>query len=89
MNGNGPLDTSDLYSFVGPKFMIANVSAISNRENKAIRCSEVLNNGIVITGEVYMVEPLGICSYSTYAIIIHMCYVGIVFASFVCLHMNL
>ena len=69
--------------------MIANISALSGEEDKAIRCSKVLSNGIVVTGEVYMVEPLGICSYSTYAIIIHMCYVGKLFASFVYVHMNL
>ena len=39
--------------------MIANVSAISDGKDKAIQCSKVLNNGIVVTGVNYHVEPLG------------------------------
>ena len=61
MDGNGPLNNSDPYSITGDQLMIANVSAISDGEDKAIRCSEVLNNRIVVTGEEYMVEPLGMC----------------------------
>ena len=65
MDRNGPLDNSDQYSFVGPKFMIANVSAISDWESKGIRCSEALNE-TVVTGEEYMVEPLSDCPYCRY-----------------------
>ena len=66
MDGHGPLAATDQYSITGDQLMIANVSAISDWENKTIRCCEVLNNGIVVTGEVYMVEPLSNCSYCTY-----------------------
>ena len=59
IDGNGPIDNSDQYSMTGDQLMIANVNALSGGEDKAIRCCEVLNNGIVVTGEVYMVEPLG------------------------------
>ena len=59
MDGNGPLDNTDRYSIIGDQLVIANISAISDEEDKAIRCSEVLNNRIVVTGEEYMVEPLG------------------------------
>ena len=60
MDANGPLDNSDQHSITGDQLMIANISGISD-EDKAIRCSEVLTNGIVVTGEEYMVEPLGMC----------------------------
>ena len=56
---NSNLTNSTVYTITGPQLMIANVSALSVEEDKAIRCCEVLNNGIVVTGEVYMVEPLG------------------------------
>ena len=59
IDGNGPLENSGHYSITGDKLAIANVSTISVEEDKAIRCSEVLNNGIIVTGKVYMLEPLG------------------------------
>ena len=59
MDKNGPLDNSDQYSITGDQLAIANIGAISGEEDKAIRCSEVLNNGMVVTGEEYMVEPIG------------------------------
>ena len=61
MDRNGPLVNSDQYSITGDQLMIANVSAISGEEDKTIRCSEVLSNGIIVSGEEYMVEPLGMC----------------------------
>ena len=59
MDGNGPLDNTDRYSIIGDQLMIANISALSVEEDKAIRCCEVLNNGIIVKGVEYMVEPLG------------------------------
>ena len=56
---NSNFTNSTLYTITGPQLMIANVSALSDEEDKAIRCSEVLNNEIMVTGEEYMVEPLG------------------------------
>ena len=56
---NSNLTNSTLYTITGPQLMIANVSALSLEEDKAIRCCEVLSNGIVMEGEEYNVEPLG------------------------------
>ena len=56
---NSNLTNSSLYTITDPQLMIANVSALSVEEDKAIRCCEVLSNGIVLTGDEYMVEPLG------------------------------
>ena len=56
---NSNLTNSSLYTITGPQLMIANVSALSGEENKAIRCCEVLNNGIIVEGVEYKVEPLG------------------------------
>ena len=56
---NGNLTNSGLYTITGPQLMIANVSALSDGEDKAIRCCEVLSNGIVVEGIEYKVEPLG------------------------------
>ena len=61
MDGNGRVDNSDQYSITGDQLIKANVSAISGGEDKGVQCGEVLNNGIVVTGEEYMVEPLGMC----------------------------
>ena len=47
------------YSFIGPNFMIANVSVLSGEKCKTIRCCEVLSNGIIVEGVEYKVEPLG------------------------------
>ena len=58
MDGNGPLDNSTLYSITGAQLMIANISALSGEGHKAIRCCEVLSNGIVVKGVQYYVEPL-------------------------------
>ena len=58
---NSNLTNSSLYTITGPQLMIANISALSDEEDKAIRCCEVLSNGIVVTGDEYMVEPLGMC----------------------------
>ena len=59
MDGNGPLDTSDQNSIIGDQLMIANVSAISDEEDKVIKCSEVLSHGMVMEGVEHKVEPLG------------------------------
>ena len=59
MDRNSNLTNSTLYTITGPQLMIANVSALSVEEDKAIRCGEVLNNGIVVEGVEYNVEPLG------------------------------
>ena len=59
MDGNGNLTNSTVYTITGPQLMIANVSAISGEEDKAIRCCEVLSNGIIVEGVEYTVEPLG------------------------------
>ena len=59
MDGNGPLDNSDQYSITGDQLMIASVSALSGEEDKAIRCGEVLSNGMIVEGVEYNVEPLG------------------------------
>ena len=56
---NSNLTNSSLYTITGPQVMIANISALSVEEDKAIRCCEVLNNGIMVTGDEYMVESLG------------------------------
>ena len=56
---NSNLTNSSLYSITGPQLMIANISALSVEEDKAIRCGEVLGNGIVVEGVEYKVEPLG------------------------------
>ena len=56
---NSNLTNSSLYSITGPQLMIANISALSVEEDKAIRCGEVLSNGIVVEGVEYKVEPLG------------------------------
>ena len=56
---NSNLTNSTLYTITGPQLMIANVSALSVEENKAIRCGEVLSNGIIVEGVEYKVEPLG------------------------------
>ena len=58
---NSNLTNSSLYTITGPQLMIANVSALSVEEDKAIRCGEVMNNGIVVTGDEYKIEPLTIC----------------------------
>ena len=59
MDRNSNLTNSSLYTITGPQLMIANISALSGEKDKAIRCGEVLSNGIVVTGDEYMVEPLG------------------------------
>ena len=41
MDENSPLVNSDQYSMTGAQLMIANVSAISDEEDKVIKCSEV------------------------------------------------
>ena len=51
--------TPVLYTITGPWLMIGNVNALSGEEDKAIRCCEVLNNGIIVEGVEYKVEPLG------------------------------
>ena len=56
---NSNLTNSSLYTITGPQLMIANISALSGEEDKAIRCCEVLSNGIVMEGVEYNVEPLG------------------------------
>ena len=61
MDRNGPLINSDQYSITGDQLMIDSISALSVEEEKAIRCSEVLSNGIVVTGEEYKLKALGIC----------------------------
>ena len=60
---NGNLTNSGLYTITGPQLMIANVSALSDGEDKAIRCCEVLSNGMVVEGIEYKVEPLGMLLY--------------------------
>ena len=55
---NSNLTNSTVYTITGDQLMIANVSALSG-EDKAIRCCEVLNNGIIVEGVEYNVEPLG------------------------------
>ena len=71
MDGNGPLDNSTLYGITGAQLMIANMSAISDGKDKAIQCCEVLNNGIVLEGVKYNVEPLSmsyvLCGNSIYS----------------------
>ena len=59
MDGNGPINISDQYSITGDQLMIDNVCVISDGKDKDVQCSEVLNNGIVVTGINYHVEPLG------------------------------
>ena len=56
---NSNLTNSTLYTITGPQLMIANVSGLSVEEDKTIRCCEVLNNGIIVEGVEYHVEPLG------------------------------
>ena len=56
---NNNLTNSSLYTITGPQLMIANINALSVEENKAIRCCEVLSNGIIVEGAEYNVEPLG------------------------------
>ena len=53
------LTNSTVYTITGCQLTIANVSALGVEEDKAIRCCEVLNNGIVVKGVEYKVEPLG------------------------------
>ena len=53
------LTNSTLYTMTGDQLMIANISALSVEEDKAIRCCEVLSNGIIVEGVEYKVEPLG------------------------------
>jgi hypothetical protein len=55
MDSSGPLTSSDQYTINGPQLTITNASAVSDN---TIRCSEVLTNGITVTGVVYRVEPL-------------------------------
>ena len=59
---NSNLTNSTLYTITGPRLTIANVSTLSG-EDKAIRCCEVLNNGMVVEGIEYKVEPLGMLLY--------------------------
>ena len=59
---NSNLTNSTLYTITGPRLTIANVSTLSG-EDKAIRCGEVLNNGMVVEGIEYKVEPLGMLLY--------------------------
>ena len=59
MDGNRNLTNSSLYTVTGHQLMIANVNVLSGEEDKAIRCCEVLSNGIIVTGEEYMVKSLG------------------------------
>ena len=58
---NSPLVNSDQYTYfmTGAQLMIANVSAISDEEDKVIKCSEVLSHGMVVEGVEHKVEPLG------------------------------
>ena len=56
---NSNLTNSTLYTITGDQLMIANISALSGEEDKAIRCCKVLSNGIVVEGVEYYVEPLG------------------------------
>ena len=56
---NSNLTNSSLYTITGPQLMIANVSAVSDEKDKAIRCCEVLSNRIIVEGVEYKVEPLG------------------------------
>ena len=56
---NSNLTNSTPYTITGPQLTIANVNALSDEEDKAIRCCEVLNNGIIVEGVEYNVEPLG------------------------------
>ena len=77
MDGNGPLVNSDQYSIIGHQLLIANISAISDGKGKDVQCREVLNNGIVVTGVNYHVEPLGMCCKvvnNMYIIIIVCCW---------------
>ena len=55
MDSSGPLTSSDQYTINGPQLTITNASAVSDN---TIRCSEILRNGITVTGAVYRVEPL-------------------------------
>ena len=55
MDSSGPLTSSDQYTINGPRLTITNASAV---ENEDIRCSEVLADGITVTGSAYTVEPL-------------------------------
>ena len=57
---NGNLTNSGLYTITGDQLMIANISALSDGD-RAIRCCEVLSNGMVVEGVQYKVEPLGMC----------------------------
>ena len=59
MDGNGPLNNSDQYSITGDQLMIDNVCVTSDGKDRDFQCNEVLNNGIVVTGVNYHVEPLG------------------------------
>ena len=59
IDGNSNLTNSSLYTITGPRLMIANISGLSVEEDRAIRCCEVLNNGIIVEGVEYNVEPLG------------------------------
>ena len=61
MDGNGPLDNSDQYSIIGDHLMIANITVLTDKYDKAIRCCEALSNGIVVTGEEYKIKSLGMC----------------------------
>ena len=59
MDKNGPIENSDQYSITGDQLMIDNVCIVSDGKDKDVQCSEVLNNGIVVTGVNYHMEPLG------------------------------
>ena len=55
MDSSGPLTSSDQYTINGSQLTITNASAVSDN---TVRCSEVLTNGLTVTGAVYRVEPL-------------------------------
>ena len=54
MDSSGPLTSSDQYTINGPQLTITNASTVSDN---TIRCSEVLTNGITVTGVAYRLEP--------------------------------
>ena len=56
---NSNLTDSSLYTITGPQLMIDSISALSGEKHKAIRCGEVLTNGIIVEGVEYNVDPLG------------------------------
>ena len=58
MDGNSNLTNSTVSFMTGHQLVIVNLRTLSE-EDKVIQCCEVLNNGMVVEGTEYKVEPLG------------------------------